>query len=140
MYKNLDEYLQQTNRRKTICPICVNLNNPRHCLINIPFSLARRICAIVENEKIKEKRFIDLSIAKSIARTKIPKSLIEASTFRAKDIPLQILRQPKSAKNEEIIPFIITYNPNNPNVFPIIKQSVGNFQYSKIMSNIFQRK
>ena len=34
----------------------------------------------------------------------------------------------------------ITYNPNNTNVFPIIKQSFDNFQYSKTMSNIFQRK
>ena len=62
---------------------------------------------------------------------KYPKSLIEASILRAKEIPLEILRQPKTARNEEIIPFIITYNPNNPNVFPIIyliKQSFDNFQ------------
>ena len=71
---------------------------------------------------------------------KYPKSLIEASILRAKEIPLEILGQPKSAKNEEIIPFTITHNPNNPNVFPIIKQSFDNFQYSKTMSNIFQRK
>ena len=45
-----------------------------------------------------------------------------------------------NAKNEEIIPFTFTYNPNNPNVFPIIKQSFDNFQYSKTMSNIFQKK
>ena len=70
---------------------------------------------------------------------KYPKSLIEASILRAKETPLEILRQPKTAKNEEIIPFTFTYNPNNSNVFPIIKQSFDNFQYSK-MSNIFQRK
>ena len=55
-------------------------------------------------------------------------------------MPLEILRQQKTSKNEEIIPFTITYNANNPNVFPIIKQSFDNFQYSKTMSNIFQRK
>ena len=60
--------------------------------------------------------------------------------MRAKEIPLEILKQPKTAKNEEIIPFTITCNPNNPKVFPIIKQSFDNFQYSKTMSNIFQRK
>ena len=31
-------------------------SHPRHCLTNIPFYLARRICTIVENENIKEKR------------------------------------------------------------------------------------
>ena len=60
--------------------------------------------------------------------------------MRAKKISLEILRQPKTVKNEEIIPFTFTYNPNNPNVFPIIKQSFDNFQYSKTMSNIVQRK
>ena len=43
-------------------------------------------------------------------------------------------------KNEDIIPFTITYNPNNPNVFPITKQSFDNFQYSKTISYIFQKK
>ena len=60
--------------------------------------------------------------------------------MRAKEIPLEILRQLKTAKNEQIIPFTFTHNPNNPNVFPIIKQSLDNFQYSKTISNIFQRK
>ena len=50
------------------------------------------------------------------------------------------LRKPKTTKNEEINPFTITDNPNNLNVFPLIKQSFDNFQYSKTMSNIFQRK
>ena len=68
------------------------------------------------------------------------KSLIEASILRAKEIPLEILRQPKTAKNEEIIPFIVTYNPINSNIFSVIKQSFDNFQYSKTMPNIFQRK
>ena len=35
-------------------------NHPWHCLTNIPFSLARRICTIVENENVKEKRFKEL--------------------------------------------------------------------------------
>ena len=34
----------------------------------------------------------------------------------------------------------MTCNPNNPNVFPKIKQSFETFQYSKTMYNIFQRK
>ena len=71
---------------------------------------------------------------------KYPNWLIEASVLRAKEIPLEILRQPKTVKIEEIIPFIYTYNHNNPNVFPIRKQSFDNFRYSKTMSNIFQRK
>ena len=114
-------------------------NHPPHCLTNIHFSLARRICTIVENENVKEKRFKELK-KKTLLEQKYPKSLIEASILKAKEIPFEVLRQPETTKNEEIIPFTMTYNPNNPNVFPIIKQSFDKFQYSKSMSNIFQKK
>ena len=97
-------------------------NHPWHCFMNIPFSLARRICTIAENENVKEKRFKELK--RSLLEQKYPKSLIKASILRAKEIPVEILRQPKTAINEEIIPFTFTHNPNNPNVFPIIKQIV----------------
>ena len=99
-------------------------NHPRHCLTNITFSLARRICTSVENKNVKQKRFKEL-------KKEIP---------LAKKIPLEILRQPKTTENEDIIPFVTRYNPNNPNIFSIIKQGFDNFQYSKTMSNIFQKK
>ena len=44
-------------------------NHSQDCLTNIPFSLARRICTtIVENEKVKEKRFKELR--NNIVKTK----------------------------------------------------------------------
>ena len=45
-------------------------NHPRHCLTNITFSIARKICTIAENQKVNEKHFKELK--KNIARTKIP--------------------------------------------------------------------
>ena len=44
-------------------------NHPQSCLRNIPFRLARRICAIVEEEETKLKRLPEL---KHIKITKIP--------------------------------------------------------------------
>ena len=32
----------------------------QYCLANIPFSIARRICTIAENENVKEKGFKEL--------------------------------------------------------------------------------
>ena len=78
----------------------------------------------MENKNVKQKRFKEL-------KKEIP---------LAKEIPLEILRQPKTTENEDIIPFVTRYNPNNPNIFPIIKQGFDNFQHSKTMSNIFQKK
>ena len=80
----------------------------------------------VENENVKEKR--SRKLKRTLLEQKCTKLLIEFRVLRAKEIRLEILREPKTAKNEEIIPFTFTYNPNNPNVFPIIKQSFDNFQ------------
>ena len=44
-------------------------NHPRHFLTNIPFSFERKICTIVENKNIEEKRFKELK--ENIAITKI---------------------------------------------------------------------
>ena len=49
-YINLDGYLQQTNRLKTIFHIF-----HMYCLTNIQFSLASRICIIVEDENVTKK-------------------------------------------------------------------------------------
>ena len=52
-------------------------------------------------------------------RQKHPQSLIEASTVKAKEIHLEILKQPKTTRNGDIIPFTNTNNSNNPIIFPI---------------------
>ena len=67
----------------------------------------------VEDENVKEKHF----------QKKNSKSLIKASILKANKITLEVLAQPKTAKNDEIISFPTTYNSNNPNIFLIIKQS-----------------
>ena len=61
-------------------------NGTYHCLTNIPFSLAGRICAIVQNENVKEKRFKELK--KTLLEQKYLKSLTEASILRAKEVHL----------------------------------------------------
>ena len=82
IYKKPKLKMQQTQNNLS--------NHPWLCLINIPFPLARRKCTIVENGNGKEKCFKELK--ENIARTKIPKLLIEDSQMRAKEIPLEILR------------------------------------------------
>ena len=131
----MDIYNKPTDSKRYVP--CTS-NNPQHCLTNIPFPLASRICTIVENENVKEKRFKELKII--LLKQKYTKSPIEASILRHKEIPFEVLRQPKTPKNEKILRLTFIYNPNNPDIFSSIKQSFDNFQYSKTVSNIFQRK
>ena len=58
--------------KPTDSKLCIRftLNHPRHCLIIIPFSLARKVCINDENKNLKEERFKE--IKKNTAGTKVP--------------------------------------------------------------------
>ena len=105
-------------------------NHPNHCKKNIPFTLARRICTIVENTEAKMKRLENLKI--NLSKYQYPKQLTEFSINKALSIPLQELRTPKTISNDNSLPFITTYNPNNPNVYEMIDKSVECLKRSKV--------
>ena len=105
----MDIYNEPTNSKRYL-PFTSNYPFNWQCSTNIPLSLSRRICTFVENETVKEKRFKELK--KAILEQKYRRSLIEASTLKAKEIPLKVLTQPKTAKHGEVIPFMQSSNPN----------------------------
>ena len=49
-------------------------------------------------------------------------------------IPLQELRSPKTISNDNSLPFITTYNPNNPNVYEMKDKSVECLKQNKVDS------
>ena len=52
-------------------------------------------------------------------------SLIKQGFQKALSIPQKDLRKPKKLSNENILPFITIFNPNNPNIYSNIKSSVN---------------
>ena len=108
----MDTYNKPTDSKRYV-PF--TSNHPRSCLRNIPFCLARRIYAIVEEEETKLKRLSELKT--SLRKQKYPIALIENSIKRALQVPLNTLRKAKEKGREEIIPFVFTHNPNNPSFF-----------------------
>ena len=76
----------------------------------------------------------------SLRKQKYLIALIKNNIKRALQVLLNELRKPQEQGREEIIPFVSTHNPNNPNIFPIIRQTFESFQHSKTMSNIFDAK
>ena len=68
----MDIYNKSTDSRRYV-PF--TSNHPRICLRNIPFCLARRICAIVEEEETKLKWLSELKT--SLRKQKYPIALIE---------------------------------------------------------------
>ena len=57
---------------------------------------------------------------RNLSKYQYQKQLTEFGIRKALSIPLQGLRTPKTISNDNSLPFITTYNPNNPNVYEII--------------------
>ena len=105
-------------------------NHTKSCLKNIPFCVARRICIIVENKNV---RYMKLKELRTILKTqKYPKMVVEKGIEKSLAIPQEQLRSEKLKKKDDILPVISTYNPNNPIVFPKVREIYGNLQASKL--------
>ena len=132
--RNNDKISMDVHYKPTDTYRCVpfSSNHPKHCKKNIPFTLARRICTIVENTEAKMKH---LEIIKmNLSKYQYPKQLTEFGINKALSIPLQELRTAKTISNDNSLPFIINYNPNNPNVYEMIDKSVECLKRNKVDS------
>ena len=90
---------------------------------------------IVENKNV---RYMKLKELKTILKTqKYPKMVVEKGIGKALAIPQKQLRSEKLKKKDHILPFISTYNPYNPNVFPKVREIYRNLQTSKTLGKIF---
>ena len=98
------------------------IQSPNYCKRNIPFCLARRICTIAENDTEKLKNLENLK--SNLSKYHHPNSLIKQGFQKALSIPQKDLRKPEKPSNENILPFITTFNPNNLNIYRTIKFSV----------------
>ena len=94
------------------------------------FTLARCICTIVENNEAKMKHLENFKT--NLSKYQYPKHLSEFGINKALSIPLQELRTPKTTSNDNSLPFITTYNPNNPNVYEMIEKSVEYLKRNKL--------
>ena len=64
---------------------------------------------------------------------------IEKRIEKALAIPQEQFRSEKLKKKDDILPFISTYNPNNSNTFPKVREINGNLQTSKNLGKIFAK-
>ena len=95
-----------------------NSCHPKHTKINVPFSLARRLCTIISNKSTLDTLLKELTT--TYIERKYPLQIIKSGITRALDIPRENLRVQE--KNEEkLTPFISTYNPKNKEAFGILK-------------------
>ena len=92
---------------------------------------------IVENKNV---RYLKLKELRAILKTqKYPKTVVEKGIEKALAIPQEHLTKEKRKKKNDTLPFISTYNQNNPNVLPKVREIYRRFQTSKALGKIFAK-
>ena len=108
--------------QKSWCSGSINTKN------NIPFTLAWRICTIVENIEVRKQRLDELK--KNIYSQEYPQNLIPEAIRKVTSIPIENLRVSKAKADSNNLEFATTFNPNNKNVFPLIQTAFKSLQQS----------
>ena len=88
----------------------------------MPFTLAQKICTTVENQQQKFKNLSELK--ENLKKHDYPVNIITNDINKTLEIPQDVLREPRVKQTDEVLPFISTFNPNNPPVYNAIKNSV----------------
>ena len=113
--------------------------HPSHTKRNIPYCMARRICAIVSDEQLRINRLEQLRTY--LTKQMYPKLLVENGIKRAKELTVTELRTPKNKQNDtQLIPFVCTHDPKMPNVFSFIKSSLPILHRSENMKQLVPGK
>ncbi|MCG8094140.1 MAG: hypothetical protein JAZ17_11035 [Candidatus Thiodiazotropha endolucinida] len=107
--------------------------HPSHTKRSIPYNLARRICTIVSESEVRETRLKELT-ALLICRG-YPKQLIQNGIENASKIPRHELLTAKPKEETDIITYVSTYNPKNPEAFGIIKNNIPILMNDDTMRN-----
>ena len=93
--------------------------HPKHTKTSIPYNLARRICTIVSDQDTQQRRLSELRT--SLQKRNYPDTLITEGFKNATSIPRNLLLTTTEKKTEDILPYVSTYNPNNTEMFGILK-------------------
>ena len=108
--------------------------HPKTCLKAIPYNLARRICTIVSDLKLRDTRLNELRTA--LLQRAFPISLINKGIELAKQIPLSELRKVKEKKSSDVLTFVTTFNKCNPEIFNEAYKNLNQLRMSERMENI----
>ena len=98
-------------------------SHPKHIKINIPFNLASRIITITKTAELRHTRLRERLYLKN---QQYPEETVDHGIQKALEkgpIQTELREQVHVTSNQNnIIPFVTTYNPRDYNIFHFMKQ------------------
>ena len=115
-----------------------NSAHERHIKTNLPYCMARRVCAIVTDNNLRALRLEELE--ECLLQRGYPLPLINDGIIKALNLSIQDLRTTKSKRyDENIIAFVSTYNRNNAELFPVIHNNLPMLRQDRKLSLMLDR-
>ena len=111
--------------------------HPRHTKMNIPFNLARRLRTIISEEPNLQVRLQELK--SFLVEQKYPEPVIDFGISKAMAIDKVALRTVKSKPEECVIHFVSTFNPKNPEIFPVIINNLSILEKDEKMNDTISK-
>ena len=113
-------------------------SHPRHTKNNILYNLARRICMIVENQDIRKRRLYDLK--QILLRKQYPAEIIDYGVNKALTQTTEELRRVREKATENnLLCLVTTYNPNNPQVFQLVRKTFPMLNQTSSLKSIMSK-
>lgn len=113
--------------------------HPKHTKNSIPYNLARRLRTIVSENEILLQRFDELKTY--LGKRKYPPKLVEDAIKKVKLLDrTNLLKKPEKSNEADIIPYVTTFNPYNPEIFSEISQYKRILHRNDTLHKIFKNK
>ena len=113
-------------------------SHPRHTKNNIPYNLARRICMIVENQDIRKRRLHDFK--QILLRKQYPAEIIDYGVNKVLTQTTEELRRVREKATEDnLLCLVTTYNPNNPQVFQLVRKTLPMLNHNSSLKSIMSK-
>ena len=113
--------------------------HPHHCKKSIPYSVALRLKRNCSTEEFREKRFREYQ--DYLIQQGYNKKMVEKQFNKANSLSRMELLKPRTTKrNRKVVPLVVDYNPNLPNIQGIIKDNLHLINTSEILKKIFPDK
>ena len=108
--------------------------HPRHIKQSLPYSQARRLCTIIDDTDSRDRHLEEMK--HFFLSRGYPQKLIDDGIEKAISIPISILRQSKEKNQEDVLPYVFTHNPHNPDLTPLVKSTLETMNYDVRMKKV----
>ena len=98
--------------------------------------MSRRICSIVSEKDNQVKHLNELR--QILLKRNYPINVINKGIENAQNLTLIELRTPRIRNEEEVLPFVIDFCPNAPEVFTFVRQNFKTMNRSRRMKDVLE--